>query len=191
MRGIAIISRSMGKIYTRTGDDGGTGLGDGSRVRKDALRVEAYGEVDELNASIGVARGWIEDREMASRLEGIQRDLFALGAQLSNPKYDPAGAKEKTKLTEERIREFEGWIDGYTAHLPSLKGFILPAGTKSGAALHLVRTICRRAERRAVELASRDVVRPLVLTYLNRLSDLLFVMARVENQAGGEPQVGW
>lgn len=181
----------MVKIYTRKGDDGSTGLLDGSRVPKDDDRVDAYGEVDELNAAIGAARAFLEDREVDALLLGIQSDLFAIGAQLADPRYGERKAKEKTKLSEEKIVAFEKTMDRYESELPPLKGFILPCGTKGAALLHVARTVCRRAERKVVALARKTKVDPYVVRYLNRLSDLLFVLARVENLRGGEQQIPW
>lgn len=181
----------MAKIYTKTGDDGSTGLGDGSRVSKDDARVAAYGDVDELNASIGAAAAFVEDAKVKALLASIQPDLFALGAQLANPKYDAATAKSKTKLDDSRLKAFEDAIDAWTAVLPPLRGFIMPAGSKGGAMLHLARTVCRRAERHVIALARSTKIPPDAVKYLNRLSDLLFVMARVENQKQGEAQVDW
>lgn len=181
----------MVKIYTKKGDDGTTGLVDGSRVGKDDERVDAYGEVDELNAAIGAARAFVEDPEVDATLLGIQSDLFAIGAQLADPKYDPAKRKEKTKLAPETVAQFEKCMDRYETELPPLKGFILPCGAKGAALLHLARTICRRAERKIVALGRKVKIDSLVVIYINRLSDLLFVLARVENLRGGEQQIPW
>ncbi len=177
----------MPKIYTKRGDAGRTSLFDGTDVLKSEPRVDAYGDVDELNAALGAARAFLEDKEVDAAILGVQKDLFAVGAQLADPKYDPAKRKEKTKITEERIVEFERMIDRWEEKLPPLKNFILPAGAKGGALLHLARTVCRRAERKMVALPAA----PLLIKYMNRLSDLLFVMARVENLRGGEQQVDW
>lgn len=181
----------MVKIYTRKGDAGQTGLFDGSRVDKDNPRVETYGDVDELNSVVGAARSFVEDKEIDDLLMNIQRDLFAVGAQLADPKYDESRRKEKTRITEERITFFERTMDRYEPELPPLKGFILPCGTHSGALLHLARTVCRRAERKIVSLSKCTKLPPLIVTYMNRLSDLLFVLARVENKRGGEEQIDW
>ncbi len=176
------------KIYTRKGDAGKTGLFDGTRVRKDDPRIDAYGDIDELNSVIGAACAFVQDRAVHDLLEAVQTQLFALGAQLADPKYDPESRKEKTRIDEKQVAAMEGEMDRYEAELPPLKGFILPCGTKSGSMLHLARTVCRRAERKIVALPG---VRPIVLKYVNRLSDLLFVLARVENKRGGEKQVDW
>ena len=176
------------KIYTRKGDAGKTGLFDGTSVRKDDPRVDAYGDIDELNSVIGAACAFVQDRAVHDFLEAVQTQLFALGAQLADPKYDPESRKEKTRIDEKQVAAMEGEMDRYEAELPALKGFILPCGTKSGSMLHLARTVCRRAERKIVALPG---VRPIVLKYVNRLSDLLFVLARMENKRGGEKQVDW
>lgn len=181
----------MVKIYTRKGDDGTTGLFDGTRVPKDHDRCDAYGDVDELHAAIGAARAFVEDREVADLLLDICKDLFAIGAQLADPKHGARPAKPKTVITDDRIAAFEGTMDRYEPELPPLKGFILRCGTKGAALLHLACTVCRRAERRIVALSRKVPVPPIVVKYINRLSDLLFVLARVENRRGGEQQVDW
>lgn len=181
----------MVRIYTRKGDDGSTGLHDGTRVPKDHLRTEAYGDVDELSAALGVARAFAEDKEIAAALLEIQKDLLALGAQLADPKYETRKVKPKTVVTAEKIEAFERMMDRYDGELPPLKGFILRCGTKGASFLHLACTICRRAERRIVTLSRQVSVPPIVIQYVNRLSDLLFVLARVENKRGGEEQIDW
>jgi cob(I)alamin adenosyltransferase len=181
----------MAKIYTRKGDDGTTGLLDGTRVPKDHIRVEAYGDVDELSAALGVARAFLEDKEIAASLLEIQKDLLAMGAQLADPKYGTRKVKSKTVLGPDKVEAFERTIDRYEDELPPLKGFILRSGTRGAAFLHLACTVCRRAERRIVLLSRQVSVPPIVVTYINRLSDLLFVLARVENLRGGEEQIDW
>jgi len=181
----------MVKIYTRKGDDGSTGLFDGTRVAKDHVRCEAYGDVDELSAALGLARALSQDRELDGTLLEIQKDLLAVGAQLADPKFETRKAKPKTAITEEKITAFERLMDRYDAELPPLKGFILRAGTQGASALHLACTVCRRAERKIVGLSRQVSVPPLVLKYINRLSDLLFTLARVENKRGGEQQIDW
>ncbi len=181
----------MIKIYTKKGDDGTTGLHDGTRVPKDHIRCEAYGEVDELSAALGVARAFAEDREIGAALLEIQKDLLAIGAQLADPKYESRKVKPKTVLTPEKVAAFEKMMDRYDGELPPLKGFILRCGTKGASFLHLACTICRRAERRIVLLSRQVSVPPIVIQYINRLSDLLFVLARVENKRGGEEQIDW
>jgi len=179
------------KIYTKKGDAGQTGLFDGTRVAKSDARIDAYGEVDETNSAIGAARAFLEDEAIDAFLRGIQSDLFAVGAQLADPKYDEAKRKQKTRITEERIVELERFIDRLEEKLPPLKNFILPAGGKGGALLHLARCVCRRAERKAVAISATTEISPVVIKYLNRLSDLLFVAARAENQKTGEQQIDW
>jgi len=178
------------KIYTKTGDGGETGLGDGSRVRKDHARVAAFGDVDELNASIGVARTH-GDEELSQLLDGVQRDLFAIGAQIADPRAQVASRKEKAALAAGRIVDLERAIDAREAQMPPLTAFILPGGTPLAASLHVARTVCRRAERSVLALGRTDPVDPLILVYLNRLSDLLFVLARHANHVGGRPEPKW
>lgn len=175
------------KIYTRTGDQGQTGLFGGARVGKNDPRVEAYGTVDETNAVLGVARAAALPPELQGVLEGIQQDLFALGAELA---CDPARV-DKLKvplLGQERIDELEQLIDRMEEDLPPLSKFILPGGSPAAAALHLARTVCRRAERRVLDVAD---VRAGVVVYLNRLSDLLFVLARRANRMAEVDDVPW
>ena len=179
------------RIYTRTGDEGETGLFGGGRVPKDDPRVAAYGDVDELNSAIGVARAAEPPLEDAL-LEGIQRDLFTIGGHLATP--DPekvARALERAHLSEGRAAELEAAIDAADAELPPLRAFVLPGGTPKAAALHLARTICRRAERRVVTLSRQAEVPADFLIYLNRLSDLLFTLARLANHRAGAGDVTW
>jgi cob(I)alamin adenosyltransferase len=180
----------MAKVYTKAGDAGDTGLIDGSRVGKDDPRVAAYGEVDELNAVLGLARGHAAAEEDALLLR-IQKDLFALGAQLADPTAQVGGRKAKAAVTAAHVGHLEAAIDAREALMPPLRTFLLPGGTPLAAALHLGRTVCRRAERAVVALGRRDTVDPLVLAYLNRLSDLLFVMARHENLRSGRAEEPW
>jgi cob(I)alamin adenosyltransferase len=178
------------KIYTKTGDGGETGLVDGSRVRKDHPRVAAFGDVDEVNAVVGVARTHA-DPELSALLEGVQRDLFAIGAQIADPRAQVASRKEKAALAAGRIVDLERAIDAHDARMPALTAFILPGGTPLAAALHVARTVCRRAERAVLGLGPADPVDPLIVVYLNRLSDLLFVLARHANQAAGRAEAKW
>ncbi len=178
------------KIYTRTGDTGETGLFDGTRVPKSDARVDAYGEIDELNAVLGVARGAGVDPEVDEILVHLQRDLFALGARLADPARRIADRVTKATLTAEDVTRLENWIDRFEEALPPLRRFILPGGSTPGAMLHLARTVCRRAERRIVGLG-RDAVDPVLVTYVNRLSDLLFVVARAVNQRAGVSETPW
>lgn len=180
------------KIYTRSGDQGETGLFGGGRVSKSHIRVAAYGAVDELNASLGMAVAMVADQEIAQRLEGVQQDLFTLGASLATPGSEDGSARPKIPpIPLARIQKMEEWIDAATEETPPLKAFILPGGTKGAAALHLSRTVCRRAERAVVRLRGEEGTDPDVLRYLNRLSDLLFAFARLENHRAGISDVLW
>jgi len=180
------------KIYTRTGDSGRTGLFGGGRVPKDHLRVEAYGSVDELNAVIGRSLVDVSDARVGERLRTIQQDLFSIGAVLARP---PASEGRRTPASPdvpvERVAEMEGWIDSAVGELEPLQNFIVPGGTSGAAALHHARTVCRRAERRVVSLADQVEVEDGILRYLNRLSDLLFTFARLENARAGRGDVVW
>lgn len=180
------------KIYTRTGDTGETGLFGGGRVPKDHPRVSAYGDVDELNSAIGVVRA-AEPADFFDELfQSVQRDLFAIGGHLATP--DPAKvakALEKAELSADRVTAFERVMDEAEQELPPLRAFVLPAGTPKAAALHLARTVCRRAERSTVHLSHQAEVPQLFVVYLNRLSDLLFTLARLANHRGGAGDVTW
>jgi cob(I)alamin adenosyltransferase len=177
------------RIYTKTGDAGETGLFGGGRVSKANARVEAYGEVDELNAAVGWARTVVIEPAIEDVLRDAQSDLFSIGAYLATP---PGRAQSHLPpLPTARIPIWEEWIDEAEALLPPLKSFILPGGSEAAAALHVVRTVCRRAERRVVALSETDQLDPTILIYLNRLSDLLFVAARVANAAAGVDDVIW
>jgi cob(I)alamin adenosyltransferase len=178
------------KIYTRTGDAGETALFDGTRVRKSDPRVEAYGHVDELNAMLGLARASGADGMLAEQLVLLQHDLFALGARLADPNARIAGRVRKVALGGDDVRRLEAWIDEAEAHLEPLRRFILPGGSPAGAALHVARTLCRRAERHIVSLGE-GAVTPDLLAYVNRLSDLLFVLARLANARAGVSDVEW
>ena len=178
------------RIYTKTGDTGETGLFDGTRVSKADPRVEAYGDVDELNAWLGVVRANKPDEQIDKMLGTIQSTLFALGAELADPRNKIAARVTKAALTAEHVTELESWIDALEAGLRPLRRFILAGGAPTGALLHLSRTVCRRAERRIVALGP-DAVEPLIVTYINRLSDLLFVMARAVNARAGVPETEW
>jgi cob(I)alamin adenosyltransferase len=178
------------KIYTRTGDGGDTGLFDGTRVSKADPRVATYGDVDELNAWLGLVRAAGVDEAIGGMLEQIQRDLFALGARLADPARRIAQRVTKAAVSGDDITRLEGWIDRLEAELPPLRRFILAGGSPAGAALHVARTVCRRAERAMVSLGA-DAFEPELLVYVNRLSDLLFVMARAANQRAGTPEIEW
>jgi cob(I)alamin adenosyltransferase len=173
------------RIYTRGGDAGETSLGDGSRVPKTDPRVEAYGAVDELNSTIGFALAGGLPESMRSPLERIQNELFDLGADLSVP-FDDERA-ERTRVTQEQIEELERLCDAHNADLAELRSFVLPGGSEGGARLHLARAVSRRVERIVLAAARERDVNPLALVYLNRLSDLLFILARAANSGGDEP----
>jgi len=178
------------KIYTKTGDGGETSLFDGTRVRKSDPRVEAYGDVDELGAWIGFARAAGLDAELGTMLEHIQRDLFGLGARLADPAHKIASRVSKATIHPEDVTRLEGWIDALESELKPLRHFILAGGSPGASALHVARAICRRAER-AMVLLGADAVEPELLVYVNRLSDLLFVMGRAANHRAGTSEVEW
>lgn len=173
----------LSKIYTRTGDDGSTGLGDGTRVGKDSARVNAYGTVDEANSTIGVMLAAKIPDDIRALLTTVQHQLFDLGGELCIPGH--------AAITDADIDALERHLDHYNDALPPLKDFILPGGGEAAARCHLARTIVRRAERETVTLARHDAVRPEAVRYLNRLSDLLFVLARVLARADGHGEVLW
>lgn len=178
------------RIYTRTGDDGLTGLGDGSRTSKASARVAAYGTVDELNAALGVVLAGDLATELVDPLTRIQSELFVLGAELATPGRQSPDASTP-QIEPAQIEALESLIDKLGADLPPLKNFILPGGDAAAAALHTARAICRRAERLLVELHEQTPIRPQMIIYLNRLSDALFVMARFQNKARGETDILW
>lgn len=173
----------LSKIYTRTGDDGTTGLGDGSRVRKDSLRIEAIGAVDELNSAVGVLAAEPLDVDITALLARIQHTLFDLGGELSVPGF--------TLVTAAQVTALEQALDGFNEHLPPLKDFILPGGSRAASLCHVARATCRRAERCVVSLAQIEAITDPVRHYLNRLSDLLFVLSRELNRRAGVPDVLW
>jgi cob(I)alamin adenosyltransferase len=179
------------KIYTRSGDGGDTALFGGTRVRKSDGRVDAYGEVDELNAWLGFVRATLgtSHDELSGALVHIQRDLFALGAQLADPRDRIGDRLVKAALGDADIARLEGLIDRFDGEAPPLRRFILAGGTQSGAMLHVARTVCRRAERGMVAL--HPPVDRVLLRYVNRLSDLLFAMARAANYRAGDPEIEW
>jgi cob(I)alamin adenosyltransferase len=177
------------KIYTRTGDDGTTGLLGPGRVRKSDGRVEAYGSVDELNAALGVARALDREGWLAAEIEVIQTKLFALGAELAASTPEPPATLER--IGEEDVAALERTIDRLDGELPALRNFILPGGSALAAELHLARAVCRRAERRLVTLMATTAFEPRLLRYLNRLADLLFVMARWCNVRAGVAEIEW
>jgi len=173
----------LSKIYTRTGDDGTTGLGNGARTQKDSLRVEAYGTVDELNSALGVVIADCGDADLCSVLLDVQHDLFDLGGELCIPGTELIG--------DHHIDRLERELDRFNAELPPLKDFILPGGSPVAAQTHLARTICRRAERRVISLARHEEVNEPAIRYLNRLSDLMFVVARTLARASGVGEILW
>ena len=178
------------KIYTKTGDEGQTSLFDQTRVSKADARVDAYGEVDELNACLGAARAAGLDDDLSAALETIQRELFAVGARLADPSSRLAIRVVKAAVTGAQVEHLEQLIDRLETELPPLRRFVLPGGSPGGAMLHLARTVCRRAERRTVGLGE-GAAEPIVVIYLNRLSDLLFVMARAANHRAHVAETEW
>jgi len=177
------VGNRLSKIYTRTGDDGSTGLGDGARVSKDSARVCAYGTVDEANSAIGVVLACELPEDVRAVLVAVQHQLFDLGGELCIPGH--------AAIFDADIDRLEKHLDGFNADLPPLKDFILPGGGPAAAHCHLARTITRRAEREVVTLSRHDAVRPEAVRYLNRLSDLLFVLARVLSRASGHGETLW
>ena len=175
------------KLYTKAGDDGSTGLFGGPRIPKCDSRVSAYGEVDEVNAAIGVALAGCEDEQLALRLAEIQADLFVVGAELATPQ----GHKSPNTISDSQIAQLELWIDEACGETKPLRTFVLPGGTALASALHLARTVCRRAERAVVFLSQQEEVSGAVVIYLNRLSDLLFAWARLANQRAGVADIPW
>ncbi|PHR56648.1 MAG: ATP:cob(I)alamin adenosyltransferase [Robiginitomaculum sp.] len=178
----------LNKIYTRTGDDGSTGLADGSRIGKECFRVRAYGEVDEANSALGIARLYVDNIELDRMLERIQNDLFDLGADLSTPTLDDDS--KALRVVQSQIDRLESELDHLNKDIAPLKTFVLPGGSKPAAYLHLARAITRRAEREIVHMSRTEQLNPLALKYTNRLSDFLFVAARWCN-AQGETDVKW
>ncbi|HSH74804.1 MAG TPA: cob(I)yrinic acid a,c-diamide adenosyltransferase [Longimicrobiales bacterium] len=179
------------KIYTRGGDEGETSLFGAGRVGKGHPRVEAIGAVDELNAVLGWASSQLEEGSVRDRLTALQHDLFALGAALASPTSAERGRASTPSIPTGRAKQMEQWIDEAADGLPPLERFVLPGGTSTAAALHVARTVCRRAERAVVRLAESEDVAPGTLPYLNRLSDLLFMFARLENHRAGTGDVEW
>ena len=178
------------RIYTKTGDSGDTSLFDNTRVSKSDSRVDAYGEVDELNANLGTVCASGVDADLATEIEKIQKELFAVGARLADPRSRIAERVTKAAVSEADVKRLEELIDTLESELPPLRRFILPGGSAPGALLHQARTVCRRVERRVVALGA-EAVDAIVVVYLNRLSDLLFVMARVANHRSGMSEVEW
>ncbi len=178
-------------LYPRTGDAGTTALFGGKRVSKDDPRVEAYGTVDELNSVIGVAVSVMRRRKLITALQGIQNELFNIGSELASASAKRADVAALFTDAEGKIAALEALTDEYDGKLPTLRTFILPGGSRAGALLHLCRTVCRRAERSVVTLGRTEKVSPAIVAYLNRLSDLLFALARYENRAAKKPEAEW
>lgn len=179
------------KIYTKTGDKGKTSLFGGKRVWKDDLRIKAYGTVDELNSIIGVSITEMKQKELKKILGGIQHELFNIGSDLASPNYKSSKNFDIPKISNENIKKIELYIDKFDTKLPVLKNFILPSGLKGAAILHQARTVCRRAEREIITLSKIEKVNQEIIIYLNRLSDLLFVLARFENFSSKHPDIEW
>ncbi len=181
------------KLYTRTGDRGQTSLFGARRVPKDHPRVVAYGTIDELNSAIGAALAFVKQRRVAGALRGIQNELFNIGAELASdrPVRRARASSEAFQLSKAAIAHLEALTDEYDSRVPPLRNFILPSGSPAASLLHVARTVCRRAEREAVTLARKEQVNPTVLTYLNRLCDLLFALARYVNKADRGRELLW
>ncbi len=177
------MANRLTRIYTRTGDDGTTSLGDGSRSTKESTRIEAIGTVDELNSCIGVLLTENLEPEMRDNLENIQHDLFDLGGDLSIP--------GRVSMNIAQVTNLEDKLDQYNSTVPALKEFILPSGTRAAALCHVSRTVCRRAERCVIRLSRTETVAPFIIQYLNRLSDFLFVLCRILNHQQGVGDVLW
>lgn len=180
----------MVKIYTRGGDKGETSLIGGKRASKSSVRIDAYGNVDELNSAIGVVISFIDDKEVKDILAKVQNELFIVGSDLADPSY-PENPNKTPRVSDAMVKQMEGIIDKYEEEVGSIQYFILPGGTKEASLLHLARGIARRAERIAVELSLSESVNPAVIAYLNRLSSLLFVFARLVNKRKGVKDVAW
>jgi len=180
----------MVKIYTKGGDKGDTSLIGGKRVSKSSARINAYGDVDELNASLGVAISFIDDQEIRKILERMQNELFVVGSDLADPSY-PENPNNIPRVSEDMVQELEKIIDKCEEDVGAIQYFIIPGGSKEASSLHLARGIARRAERSCVELSHMENVNPSVIAYLNRLSDLLFMLARVMNKRKGVKDVQW
>lgn len=178
----------MARIYTRTGDKGETGLVGGARTSKDSLRVHAYGDIDELNSVLGLVEASSDDEELNSLLERLQRDLFTAGADLASPAKK---SNDVQRITADMVVQLENAIDKFQENLPPLKAFILPGGGHTGALLHFARCVARRAERSIVTLSKAERVNENMIPYINRLSDLLFVMARVANHREARAELEW
>jgi len=180
------------RLYTKSGDSGQTALFGGGRVSKDHLRIEAYGAVDELNSALGVAAAFLRQRRLIKALQEVQNELFNIGSELASETGGRAAEVGRLFLEPEaKTAALEGLIDEYDAKLPALHTFVLPSGAQAGTLLHLCRTVCRRAERAVVRLSREEPVNPAIVAYLNRLSDLLFALARYVNKAAGKRETTW
>ncbi len=180
------------RIYTKTGDAGETSLFGGGRVPKDHPRVDAYGCIDELNSAIGVAVSFLREPRIINELQGIQNELFNIGSELASETGGRAAEVGRLFLNpDDKIAALERLIDDNDSKLPALHTFVLPSGSQPGALLHLARTVCRRAERALVRLSREEALNPAIIAYLNRLGDLLFVLARYVNKAAGKPEIPW
>lgn len=179
------------KIYTKTGDKGKTSLFGGKRVWKDDLRIKAYGTADELNSVLGMALNEIKNKELKKVITGIQNELFIVGADLAAPYANKKNSFKVPRIENSNTKGLEVLIDKFDSELPSLKNFILPGGSKAAAALHLARTVCRRAETEVVTLSRSDKINLEIIVYLNRLSDLLFVLTRFLNFSSNRPEIEW
>ncbi len=179
------------KIYTKTGDKGETSLFGGERVWKNNLRIECYGTVDELNAILGIALTEIKNKEIIDVLNKIQNELFVVGSDLATPKKETGNQPNVPRISKEHIERLEKQIDSFDSRLPELRNFILPGGSKGASTLHLGRTVCRRAERLVVHLVNEEKISEEIVVYLNRLSDLLFVLSRFENFTSKIEDICW
>ncbi|MEW6507006.1 MAG: cob(I)yrinic acid a,c-diamide adenosyltransferase [Bacteroidota bacterium] len=179
------------KIYTKTGDKGETSLFGGQRVQKNSLRISAYGTIDELNSFLGIAVTEIVDKELVEVIHSIQNDLFTLGSDLASPIEKENNSFTIPRVNKGFIERLEKLIDNFDSRIPPIKNFILPGGTKGAGFLHLARTVCRRAEREVISLAQIESISEEIKIYLNRLSDLLFVLARFENFISNHPDIEW
>ena len=191
--GFSILYESIMKIYTKTGDQGTTSLFTGKRVSKSSMRVQAYGTMDELNSWLGLLRTSVLEKDIQKIITRIQNELFELSADLATPVKSAKGKrhKEVPRISKKQIGQLEKWIDQYQEELPPLKEFILPGGSLSSGYMHITRSVCRRAEREVVKLKLQEKVNPLVSIYLNRLSDLFFVLARIINKRHKVAEPHW
>ena len=181
----------MPKIYTKTGDNGETSLIGGKRIKKNNIRLHAYGEIDELNSLLGVCISHTKEQEIKEILQNIQHDLFTIGTELATPSEAKTIIEKITLISEKDITKIEKWIDQYDKKIPPLNNFILPGGTIQAAHCHQARTVCRRVERTSIHLHEQEPINPQLIKYLNRLSDLLFTIARYLNHHNNHPETTW